>query len=91
MSLIVVFRVLNFSLGVRMSLSVEGAGHMPRRCAATSTNYCRVKSCCSSIIHPPPHNRDSSKFFLLAYHAVNNCIRLTERLDNAAYQQFLMT
>ena len=29
------FRVLSFSLGVRMSLSVEGAGHMPRRCAAT--------------------------------------------------------
>ena len=24
-----------FFLGVRMSLSVEGAGHMPRRCAAT--------------------------------------------------------
>ena len=29
------FEVLSFSLGIRMSLSVEGAGHMPRRCAAT--------------------------------------------------------
>ena len=30
------FGVLCFSLGVRMSLSVEGVGHMPRRCAATT-------------------------------------------------------
>ena len=29
------FRVLGFSLGVRMSLSGEGFGRMPRRCAAT--------------------------------------------------------
>ena len=29
------FGVLCFSLGVRMSLSVEGAGHKPRRCAVT--------------------------------------------------------
>ena len=29
------FGVLCFLLGVRMSLSVEGAGHMLRRCAAT--------------------------------------------------------
>ena len=37
MSLISI-RVLSFSLGVRMSLFVEGVGHMPRRCAATVTN-----------------------------------------------------
>ena len=30
------FGVLSSSLGVRMSLSVEGAGHMPRRCVATT-------------------------------------------------------
>ena len=29
------FRVLSFPLGFRMSLSVEGVGRMPRRCAAT--------------------------------------------------------
>ena len=29
------FRVLSFSLNVGMSLSMEGVGRMPRRCAAT--------------------------------------------------------
>ena len=36
------FRVLGFPLGFRTSLSGEGVGHMPRRCAATHTNnFCQ--------------------------------------------------
>ena len=44
------FGVLCFSLGVRMSLSVGGAGHMPRRCAAR-----RI------IRRPPVKKRNNNK------------------------------
>ena len=56
----------------------------------SNTNFCRIKSCFSVNIHTRSYNRDSLKFFLLAEHAVKNCVRLTERLDNAAYGRFLL-
>ena len=44
------FRVLSFSLGVRIPLSVEGAGHMPRRCAATELKLSQLYACLEILV-----------------------------------------